>query len=115
MTNGQPPPPMAVNLSDAHKPYTNRGTSTAARLTVALDLTEIAGRGIVEVWVQSNAAAIFIVEAALAGAPANFREFDRIVLPAAGSDHVCYVNAYPVVRVRVEEHNNSVIEIAATR
>ena len=88
-------------------------TSTAAALSVTLDCGPYGAKMYVEVWVQSSAAATFIVEGSHNGT--DWREVDTIILGGAGEDHEGYFNAYRYLRVSTVTANDNEIEIVASR
>jgi len=114
MANGQPDPSEAT-LIDVQKPISARDASVGMRLSVTLDLSGLNSRSLVAVFVRSSAAAVFCVEGALNPVDGSFRVCDTIELGGAGQEIAYYQNAFPYVRVRTENPNNSEIDMSATR
>ena len=102
-----------VEQRDVYEIVSVTQTSTAAALSVTLDTTAL-GRTIVNIFVDSSAAADFQV--LVSNDNTNFRLRDTISLAAAGSKfYILSNNAYRFVRVETTAPNNNVIEITATR
>jgi len=83
------------------------------KVICALDLRGLAGRANVEVWVKSSGADTFYIESSVDGV--NWRPAGTIVLDAAGEKSDGFINARPLVRVRVETTNQVEIEVCGSR
>ena len=106
---------LEVSQEAAFKPLFIRRTSTAAPLSVTLDLG-IFGRPIINIWMQTNAPAVFWVH--LSNNNVNFyprasRSFDAA---DGGSSFIVFTdNAFRYVRVATGAANNNTIVIGAIR
>ena len=89
---------------------TAEDSSTAAPLTVELDLGE-EGRSVVEVIVTSDGAATFSVQESLDGL--TYTETESIVLSGAGTDKIGGLNAMRYIRVVSADANDNEIKIVA--
>ena len=99
---------------EVYEPHFVSDKSEAQPLSVVLDLSGLAGRTLVEIWVKSSHAADFYIEGSLDAF--NFRHVGTLsVPPGGGENHEGFMNAYPVIRVRTEAANDNEIEIVATR
>lgn len=99
---------------EVYKPRFAWDKSESEPLSVALDLSGLAGRTLIEVWVKSSDAADFYVEGSTDGL--NFRRLETLSVPGGGGEnHEGFMNAYPVIRVRTEAAADNEIEIVATR
>lgn len=99
---------------EVYAPRFASGRSEAQPLSVALDLSGLAGRTLIEVWVKSSHAADFYIEGSIDAL--NFRHLGTVSVPSGGGEnHEGFMNAYPVIRVRTEAANDNEIEIVATR
>lgn len=105
---------LAARLEAAFSPRV-ASNSSRGKLVVALNLSGLAGRTYVEVWVKSSGAASFIFQGSRDGREETFRPVDTIALAGAGERHEGYFNAYPVVRVYTEAAGDNEIEIVASR
>jgi len=87
-------------------------TSVAAALSATLDRSDDTGGAIVEVHVESSAAATFTLEVSFDGV--TWRTVDTMVIGVGGgANHQGFFNAYPMIRVSTPTANNNVIEIVA--
>ena len=89
---------------------TAKGTGT---IMCPLDLRGLAGRANVEVWVKSTGPDTFYLESSVDGV--NWRPAGTIVLDAAGEKSDGFINARPLLRVRVDTTNQVEIEICGSR
>ena len=89
---------------------TAKGTGT---IMCPLDLRGLAGRANVEVWVKSTGPDTFYIESSVDGV--NWRPVGTIVLDAAGEKSDGFINARPLVRVRVDTTNQVEIEVCGSR
>ena len=87
------------------------GSSTAAGLTVSVDLGDNTKNRFVEVWVKSSAAADFLVEVSRDNT--NWRLRDTVSLSAAGESMAQYETGYRYFQVRTTAANDNEIEISA--
>lgn len=99
---------------EIYSPHFTSGKSESQPLDAVLDLSGLAGRALIEIWVKSSGAAVFYIEGSIDGV--NFRNLGTLTVPSGGGEnHEGFMNAYPVIRVRTEATNDNEIEIAATR
>lgn len=99
---------------EVYTPHSAYDKSEQGPLEVTLDLSGLAGRSTVEIWVKSSGIADFLIEGSTDGL--SFRRLGTLSVPAGGGeDHEGFMNAYPVIRVSTGAPNDNEIEIVATR
>lgn len=85
-------------------------TSTGASLSVTHDTGKFGGGSIIELHVESSAAATFTIEASADNATFRDTGLDQ-VLTGAGFKHAGFRNAYRFIRVSTTNANDNIIEI----